>query len=221
MPQSPSPSNRLSFHWNSIKLTNIRRPWGEGNGGWGRGCWPGHRTTDWRTWHSSTLPSPSCIHSSNPSMSPRTRTDFQLCHKLRWVGEEEAFLCINCFSFFLVRFLHFVLLLSFRFSSLHALCFVVVAALLCSLILQWNLCAMCKVQRSVGRTYIYTYIHMHICMYTCMYVGACIKHTHTNKTHSNNRREQNCKQQQQQHNISYFQHSDQNRDPKQNVKRKQ
>lgn len=107
IPQSPLPSNRLSFHWNSIKLTNIRRPWGEGNGGWGSGCWPGHRTTDWRTWHSSTLPSPSCIHSSNPSMSPRTRTDFQLCHKLRRWGRGGGFSLHQLVFFFSCAFLAF------------------------------------------------------------------------------------------------------------------
>lgn len=76
--------------------------------------------------------------------------------------------------------------------------------------------------KSNGQSVVLTFVRTYICIYTCVYVGACIKHTHTNKTHSNKRREQNCKhQQQQQHNMSYFQHSDQNRDPKQNVKGKQ
>lgn len=67
---------------------------------------------------------------------------FSIMPSINCVGEGRGggFSLHQLLFFFLVRFLHFVQLLSFRFSSLHALCFVVVAvavaALLCSLILQ-------------------------------------------------------------------------------------
>lgn len=137
---------------------------------------------DWRTWHSPLihLPPPSAIHLPAPARE---------IHQCRRELEQIFNYAINCWGgfslhqllfFLLVRFLHFVfLLVSVRVSSLHALRFVIVAisaavaALLCSLILQWNLCAMSKVQRSVGRTHTHASRH----------VGACIKRTHT-LTHS-------------------------------------
>lgn len=176
-------------------------------------CWSGHRTTDWCTWHSSTchLP-PASIRQIHQCRREREQI---FNYAINCEGERRGggFSLHQLLSFFHVRFLHFGFLVYMHFVSLLLLLLRCSAVSFCNEI--YVRCA-----KSNGQSVVLTFVRTYICIYTCVYVGACIKQTHTNKTHSNKRREQNCKHQQQ-HNMSYFQHSDQNRDPKQNVNGKQ
>lgn len=164
MPQSPSPSNRLSFHWNSIKLTNIRRPWGEGSedGGGAAGQDIAQLTGAPGTHPRCHLPHAS-IRQIHQCRREREQI-FNYAINCDGLGRRRLFfasigflffLCVSCISYccclfgFLV-YMHFVSLLLLRCSAVS----------FCNEI--YVRCA-----KSNGQSVVLTFIHTFICIYAC------------------------------------------------------